>query len=170
MSVPPQGLAGGAFRDLAKVQAPGGTTTLTATFNPARNLKIYAYFEEDGAGNINMKLRINGDATVKYSYRRQQNNDAWTVNTNKDLIELDPGSIGQHEFNILDIIDVIGSAKLFHQDMTGTDLLNDPTEDPPRQELDGAYAVDSVRVTSLEFFSGDFAFSNKSYIRVLGYD
>jgi len=167
---PPQGFIGGAFLDLARVQAPGGTLSLTANFRPVRNLKIYAYFEEDGAGAINMKLRINGDTNNNYAYRRQQNNDAWSTSTSANDIELDPGTIGQHEFNILDIIDVEGVSKLFHQDMTGTDKLDDPTDDPPRQEVDGLYSVPTVRVTSLEFFSGNAVFSNNSYIRVLGYN
>lgn len=160
----------GLWEDLADVTAPGGTTTLTANFSARKNIRVYGYFHEDGAGDINMIMRINGDSGVEYSYDRQQNGGAWTSTVNGTEIQCDPGSIGHHEINIFDITDVDGHDKLYVQQMSGSDDINDPSTSAETQQIRGQYTDETARITSIEFISTANAFSDESYIRVIGFD
>ena len=162
---------GGLWEDLADVSVTAGVTTVTANFSARRILRVYAYFHENGAGAINMIMRINGDSGVEYAYDRQQNGGAWTSTVNGTEVQLDPGSIGHHEINIVDIVDPDGHDKLYVQQMSGADDINDPSTSAETQQIRGQYTDPSVRITSLEFIdtSGN-GLGDESYIRVIGFD
>lgn len=149
--------------------ADGDTMTVTIT-TPKRFLYVIMCAEAIG-GVVNTQCRFNNNSGTNYSYYRQQDAGAWATTVSDTELEMEPGSFGHREMIILEINDEPSHAKhFFSREVHSDDALASSVQH--RQQLDGIYAVDSARITSLVFTNtaaGSYQ-AGLSFIRVWGSD
>lgn len=165
----PGGSAGWTLVGTLDLGADGDTMTVTIT--TAKRFLYVIFCAEAIGGTVSTQCRFNNNSGANYSYYRQQDAGAWATTVSDTELEMDPGAFGHREMIILEINDEPSHAKhFFSREVHSDDALASSVQH--RQQLDGIYAVDSARITSLVFINtgaGSYQ-AGLSFIRVWGSD